>query len=153
MFSNRSEHKAASIRLLRAAADETLHRGDGARGMQSPLPQGHGSDGDFSVLGDANGAGRAAAAVLIGQQDGKAAIDDADEGVRRAEVDAEDGGAEFKVSGFKFEGCLNTGRHSKSNHGIAHHQLLSKTNLTDAQIAEAAAHLVDPAVSSAACEG
>lgn len=30
------------------------------------------------------------------------------------------------------------------------HQLLSKTNLTDAQIAEAAAHLVDPAIESAA---
>lgn len=59
--------------------------------MQRSLSQSGCADGNAAVLSDADSAGRAAAAVFICQQDGEAAIDDADEGVRGAEVDAKDG--------------------------------------------------------------
>ena len=85
-----------------ATADEALHRGDGALWMMRPLAQGGCTDTHGTVVRIANGAWCAAAAVFIGQQDRKAAIDDTDEGIRRAEIDAEDGGGwsfRFQMSG------------------------------------------------------
>ena len=85
-----------------ASADEPLHRRDRAARMQGTLPQCDVSDGDLAVFAIANRTRRAATAIFIGEQDGKAAVHHADERIRRAEVDAEDGGEgrfRFQVSG------------------------------------------------------
>ena len=82
-------------------ADESFHRGDRAPWMTCPLEQCRRADADGAVVRITTRAGCAATAVFIGEQDGEAAIDNADERVRRAEIDAEDGGGfRFQVSGF-----------------------------------------------------
>jgi hypothetical protein len=68
--------------------------------MTCPLEQCRRADAHGAVVRITNGAGGATTAVFISEQDGEAAIDDADERVRRAEIDAEDGGGfRFQVSG------------------------------------------------------
>ena len=81
-------------------SDEPFHRSDRAPWMMRPLAQSWCSDAHGAVVRITDGAGCAATAVFIGEQDGEAAIDNADERVRRAEIDAEDGGGfRFQVSG------------------------------------------------------
>ena len=75
-----------------ATADEAFDRGNGASWMMRPLAQGSRADAYEAVVRIANSTRRASAAVFISQQDREAAIDDTDERIRRAEIDAEDGG-------------------------------------------------------------
>ena len=83
------------IAFIRAPTDEAFHGGNNAARIDGPGTQGGGTDGgDVSILRKTNHRGCESAAVRIGEQDWEAAVHDTHEGVRGAEIDAED---EFRV--------------------------------------------------------
>ncbi len=72
------------------AAHEALDRVDGAPRVGDGLPLGRVADEAVALVGERDDAGRQAIAFLVGDDLDLAAFHDGDDGVRGAEVDADD---------------------------------------------------------------